>query len=165
MNRTTMYKRLMEFVDADIRHGARKCGTKTGDVEYDLFLQKTRIFKDALMRFSTADRKLWQKHVWTSNEDLIILSKRVSTAARAASWRKTCAGRVPNRQIQQAAEKRKRLEAIQQIVNESKDMPYRVKAKVVNKKLREGYKHLAHVAIDTVRKELRSLKAACQSDG
>jgi hypothetical protein len=164
MNHATMYKKIMDIVDAGLRSGARKCGCKTGDVEYDLFLRKSRIFKDALMKFSPADRKLWQEHAWTSNDDLIALSKGVSTAARAASWRKTCSGRVPNRQIQQAAEKRKRLEAIQQIVNESKAMPYRATAKVVNKKLRESYKYLVNVEIDTVRKELRSLKAARQSD-
>ena len=40
-----------------------------------------------------------------------------------------------------------------------------VTAKVVNKELRESYKNLAPVETDTVRKELRSLKAARQSDG
>jgi hypothetical protein len=37
-----MFKKIMEIVDAGLRSGARKCGSKTGDVEYDLFLQKTR---------------------------------------------------------------------------------------------------------------------------
>ena len=165
MNHTTMYKKMMEFVDAGLRSGARKCGSKTGDVEYDLFLRKTRILKDALMRFSPADRKLWQEQVSACNEDLIALSKRESAEARAASWRKTCAGRVPNRQIQQATEKRKRLDAIRKIVDELTAKSERATAKVVNKKLRESFKHLAPVETDTVRKELRSLKVARRSDG
>lgn len=164
MNVAAMYKKIMKIVDAGIRHGARKCGTKTGDVEYDLFLQKTRILKDALMKFSPAYRKQWQEQVRACNEDLIALFKSESTVARAATWRQTCAGRVPNRQIQQIAEKRKRLEAIQQIVDESTAVSYRATAKVVNKKLRESYQHLLPVETDTVRKELRFLKAARQSD-
>ena len=87
-------------------------------MERNEFLRKMRIFKDALAKFSPADRRLWQEQVEAFNEDLIALSKRESIATRAASWRKTCAGRVPNRQIQQATEKRKRLEAIRKIVDE-----------------------------------------------
>lgn len=165
MNHAFMYKKILKIVDAGIRHRARKCGFKTGDVEYDLFLQKTRIFKDALMTFSSADRKLWLKQVAECNQYLIAHSKRLSTEARTASWKKTWAGRLPNRQVSQAAEKRKRCEAVEEIVRELNEKKQRATAKVVNKKLRESYKNLAPVETDTVRKELRSLKAARQSDG
>jgi hypothetical protein len=165
MNRAEMYKKILEMVKAGFRQGASKCGRKTDDVERNKFLREMRIFKDALEKFSPADRKLWQEQVEEFNEDLIALSKRESTAARAASWRKTCAGRMPNRQIQQAAEKRKRLDAIRKIVNELTANFDRATAKVVNKKLRESYKHLAPVETETVRKELSSVKAARQSDG
>jgi len=165
MNRADMYKRILEMVNAGFRQGASKIGRKTDDVERNEFLRKMRIFKDALAKFSPADRRLWQEQVEAFNEDLIALSKRESTAARTASWRKTCAGRVPNRQIQQATEKRKRLEAIRKIVDELETRKLSVTAKVVNKELRESYKNLAPVETDTVRKELRSLKAARQSDG
>ena len=163
MNRAAMYKKIMEIVDAGIRQHARKCGRKIGDVEYDLFLRKMRIFKDALMPFSSADRKLWLKQVDERNQDLIAHSKRLSTEARTASWKKTWAGRVPNRQGNQATEKLKRLEAVQRIVRELDATEQRVTAKVVNKRLGESYKHLATVETDTLRKELSSLKVARQS--
>lgn len=163
MNHAVMYKNILKIVDAGIRHGSRKCGRKTGDLEYDLFLQKTRIFKDALMRFPLADRKLWLKQVDERNQDLIDHFKRLSTEARTASWKQTCAGRIPNRQVNQLAEKRKRREAVEKIVRELDAEKQRATAKVVNRRLAESYNYLATVATDTLRKELSSIKAARQS--
>lgn len=164
MNHADMYKTIWLRVERDISHGARKCGCKSGDEKYDHFLRQTRIVADALETFSKADRKAWMAQVVATNEDLIAPSKNESKDARSASWRTTCAGRVPNRQLQQASEKRKRLKAIGEIVAEFTAKSKRATAKVVNKELSESYKHLALVETDTIRKELRSLKAARQSD-
>jgi hypothetical protein len=165
MNCIDAYKSIIKIVNVGFRCGARKCGPKSGDLQYDLFLQKTRIFKDALMRFSLADRKLWLMQVGACNQDLIAHSKRVSTDARIASWKKTCKGRVPNRQVEQIAEKRKRLEAVEEILRELKAKKLKPTAKVVSKRLSESYKHLTTVETDTLRKELSFLKAARQSSG
>jgi hypothetical protein len=164
MNFSDMYKIVRQRVERDIRLGARKCGRKTGDEKYDHYLRQTRIWGDALKTFSNADRKAWMAQVAATNEDLIALSKCESTAARSASWKTTCAGRVPNRQLKQASEKYKRLEAIRKIVDEFTAKSVRATAKVVTKELRESYKHLALVETDTIRKELSALKAARQSE-
>lgn len=165
MTHADMYKIIWRRVERDISHGARKCGPKSGDEKYDHFLRQTRIVADVLETFFNVDRKAWRAQVAATNEDLIAPYKNESKDARSDSWRKTCAGRVPNRQLQQAFEKRKRLEAIGEIVAEFTANSKKPASKVVNKELRKSYKHLALVETDTVRKELRALKAARQSDG
>jgi len=165
MNFSNVYKIARQHVERDIRLGARKCGRKTGDEKYDHYLRQTRIWAEVLKTFSNADRKAWMAQVAATNEDLIAPSKYESTATRSASWKTTCAGRVPNRQLQQASEKYKRLEAIRKIVDEFTANSVRATAKVVTKELGERYKHLALVKTDTVRKELSAIKVARQSGG
>ena len=164
MNHTDMYKIIWNRIESDISLGGRKCGRKTGDEVYDYFLRQTRIAKDAVKTFSPVDRKLWEKRVAIVNEDLIAHAVRISRSLRALSWKKTCAGRVPNFQIQQAAEKLKRLKAVKEIIAGLDLMGVKVTTKKVSLKLEAGYKHLSPVKLDTLRKELSQIrKAAHQS--
>ena len=165
MNRTDMYKIISNRIESEIRLGGRKCGRKTGDEEHDYFLRQTRIAKDAIKTFSPADRKLWKEQVAIVNEDLIAHAVRISRSLRVLSWKKTCAGRIPNFQIQQAAEKLKRVEAVKEIIAGFDSMGVKVTTKKVILKLEADYKHLSPVKLDTLRKELSQIRKAARQSG
>ncbi|MFM7009672.1 MAG: hypothetical protein ACKO0Z_10135 [Betaproteobacteria bacterium] len=167
MNVYEMFGRFRAIADRLDRNGAYMSGRRTGDAAYDDFLRQVRLNRAALKQFSLGDRKAWDKLVREVNSDLTghqhrqAIEKRVQS--RRASTPPGLAASLKQRQAKNMEAKARRIAAITVVVASLRKQGKKPTIKSVGKQLGKEFPTLPAVKPDTLRKDLKKLKVACQS--
>lgn len=167
MNIVQMYGQIREIAEQLGRNGGYRCGCLTGEPDHDEFLLQTRLNKAALKRFSRSAQKAWAKFVCESREDLLGHWHRQAYKQRVYSRKQRCkepiSSGLQQRQFEQGAIRAQRIEAIVQVSQRLRSEGKKPTVKAVFIGLARDFPVLPQVQPDTLRKDMRKLKVACQS--
>lgn len=162
-----LYGRMRTEAEKLGRYGGFLQGRRTGDAVRDAFLREVRLNRAALQLFSQSERVEWTKHVRQLNDDLVSHWHREAYAQRAFTRKIGMKGGAPttlskkNNALSQI--RAQRLAAIAQVIEGLMGVGKKPTTKAVHAQLKKTFPGLPLVELDTLRKDLRWIKVACQS--
>lgn len=165
MNVERLYGRIRAEAAEMQRFNAKRCGRPLGEVHFDEeFRLEVCFFGDALRKFPPADRKAWLQLVEEENDVLSGAYLQLAYQRRAYTRKKNGARRsVKRKSPEQSAARALRMWAIARVHASLELENLRPTIKMVSKRLAVDFPAIPAVELDTLRKDMRSLKVAYQS--